>query len=181
MRKVSFFMKITIYILILLAIVSCKKPEIRRYQAAKVKSSGDLAKPKQGISWDIPEHWETLPPGGMRMAGFSVTEGDAQVEITVVSISGGGDPLANLNRWRKQLKLPEVTEENMDPNLSTINTGLGLMTQVKLLNADKTEGMRVAILKYSSVKIFFKMTGTATLVDKESSNFELFLTSLKHK
>jgi hypothetical protein len=75
-----------------------------------LEKSADLSKPYD--TWTaLPKGWrfEPAPPGGMRLATFAIDSPRLQVAITKF----GGTELANVNRWRGQVGLPDVTEADL--------------------------------------------------------------------
>ena len=54
---------------------------------------------------------------------MTVTENGDKAEITITVLPGrGGDPLANVNRWRGQIKLPEIDDVELFKSLTRIET-----------------------------------------------------------
>ena len=62
--------------------------------------------------WTIPADWKQTDPGPMLFAKFSIAAGDGKAEVNILSASGGGSLLANVTRWRGQVGLPPVTQED---------------------------------------------------------------------
>jgi len=60
------------------------------------------------LTWTTPEGWSELPADGMRRASFRVAD-DPRAECYLVVLGGtGGGLLANVNRWRGQMGLPDL-------------------------------------------------------------------------
>lgn len=62
--------------------------------------------------WETPAGWVELESSALRTANFTVGEG-AECYLTVLEGDGGGLE-ANVNRWRKQMSLPEATGAEID-------------------------------------------------------------------
>jgi hypothetical protein len=77
-----------------------------------VKSIRFPAKGEPPITWKAPEGW-TRQAGEkpLRFATFEVGPRDHPLEVTVSAF--GGSVLANVNRWRGQLGLPDVDERGL--------------------------------------------------------------------
>ncbi len=67
--------------------------------------------PSSSLSWQVPEGWTIDPPKPMREVTFVAGE-ETRCWITVLGGDGGG-ALANANRWRKELSLDPLEEEQL--------------------------------------------------------------------
>ena len=68
--------------------------------------SADLTSGQASGKWDIPEGWEAGKESPMRFASFSVSEGNAKLDISVTAIPGDMGGLAsNVRRWLGQIGL----------------------------------------------------------------------------
>ena len=55
----------------------------------------------------------------MRKAAFEIEDGEQRVEMTVIDLSvRAGGLLPNVNRWRGQIQLEKVTQEELDAELT---------------------------------------------------------------
>ena len=85
-------------------------------------TGGPSAVSDKKISYKAPSGWTPgelqSSRGGFavpREAAFEVKDGNQRVEITVTKLPGpAGDTLPNVNRWRGQLGLKELTEEQFE-------------------------------------------------------------------
>lgn len=69
---------------------------------------------QEPIAWTTPEGWHQHPGEGMRYATFHVGGGDHSIELSVTQFPGkSGGLLANVNRWRGQLGLGKISEEEL--------------------------------------------------------------------
>ena len=74
------------------------------------------------INWDTPAAWHEHPGEGMRYASFHIAQDDHSVELSVTQFPGeSGGLLANVNRWRGQLGLGDVTEEDLSELTSQVD------------------------------------------------------------
>jgi hypothetical protein len=136
------------------------------------------------LQWKLPQGWQEVPPGQMRAASFKLMDKDAkQADVSVVPLPGlaGGD-LANVNRWREQVSLPSVQEEDL-PKLAQAVEIAGQTAQLYDLagtNAGSGEKTRIlaAVLKREGSAWFFKMTGEDALVAQQKPAFVEFLKSV---
>lgn len=87
----------------------------------------DEKKPKP--SWMLPEGWRDLPGSGIRVATILTGPDKGALEISVISL--GGDLLSNVNRWRNEVGLPPLKEEELATGVKEITTKSGAkVTQV---------------------------------------------------
>ncbi len=70
--------------------------------------SGQNTQAQRSIAHDVPEGWTKMPPRTMVMFGYDLPGG---VGLTVSSAGGG--VAANVIRWRGQLGLPAIPEEEI--------------------------------------------------------------------
>jgi hypothetical protein len=187
------------------ALVACKREDIRVYRLAKEaepvpaaanlppghpdmggapseKPTGQPAMPQ--LHWKLPAGWEEAPPGQMRVASFKVKgEGKQQADVSVVPLPGlaGGD-LNNVNRWRGQVGLPPLKEEEF----AKLGQPIEIAGQPSQLydqageNAASGGKTRIlgAVLHREGMAWFFKMTGDDALVAQQKPAFVEFLKSL---
>lgn len=136
--------------------------------------------------FDVPEGWEKLPiaRGSMRVASFRITDGDRSADVSVIPLAGpAGGLLANVNRWRGEVGLPDITEKEMQKDAKMINARAGAVVYVDLLGPEtagpKRERTLGGILLHGGQSWFFKLRGPADLVAKQVGAFEKFLQSLR--
>lgn len=74
--------------------------------------------------WTIPDTWVTDPePRPMRLATYRPPEPDGTVEIAVSRFAGRvGGELANINRWRGQMGLPAIAEDDLEAQIDRFET-----------------------------------------------------------
>ncbi|MCL4204517.1 MAG: hypothetical protein KJ000_18685 [Pirellulaceae bacterium] len=75
-------------------------------------------------SWQLPGNWRQMPASGMRFATVRLGPEEDALELTVIPLSIEGDPtqniLANVNRWRGQLNLGPIREDELAENTEAI-------------------------------------------------------------
>lgn len=137
------------------------------------------------LAYDAPEGWAPGVVRGMRKAAFRVQDGDQKVEITAIDLAASaGDVLPNVNRWREQVKLDKVTEEELQKTVRPIRVMGADGHYVELLGAEDAE-RRQAILGAMAVSDgkawFIKMSGDAELALREKERFRNFVKSIRMK
>jgi hypothetical protein len=122
----------------------------------------------------------------MRLASFKVTGSNgAEADVSVVSLAGmaGGD-LANINRWRDQLKLAPVSENELVSISSHVSANGHDFLVTDLVSAKPLppSNRKIRILAAASQQgeqtWFVKMTGDVDLVEAQKNHFLDFLRGL---
>jgi len=91
----------------------------------------DQGRPK----WNLPAEWKEEPGSGMRLATIRVPSPSGLLEMSVIGLPWRGTPaevLSNINRWRTQMQLPEVGQEQLDEFTRKVNIGGTTLTVVDL-------------------------------------------------
>lgn len=159
------------------------RPPFAASQAAKP----DPIRPRTGksppITFSKPESWIEGKVGGMRKAAFKVTDGEETVEITIIDLAeAAGDRLSNVNRWRGQIQLDTITQEQLDRDMKPIEVGDGTGDYVELVGpegAQPRESILGVIAIHSGRAWFIKLKGAAGLAENEKQRFESFIKSVK--
>lgn len=76
--------------------------------------------------WTLPENWEQEPGRSMRFATLKVKGSDPTVELSVIPLPAGdsleADLLSNINRWRGQVGLSDITAKDIQSASETTPT-----------------------------------------------------------
>ena len=181
-------------------LVGCGRNEVQVYRVAKEPASaaapapaGDNLPPGHpdttpstpSLQWKLPPGWQETPPGEMRVASFRVPAKDGKVaDVSVIPLPGmaGGD-LGNVNRWRGQVGLAAVTEEEIAKLAQAVSVD-GQTAQLYDqggINPGSGENTRIlaALLRREGTAWFFKMTGDNEFVAQQKPAFVAFLESVK--
>ncbi len=132
-----------------------------------------------GLTYDVPAGWSPSAGTSMSLLAFQVRDGGQQVETTVTL--AGGDLLPNVNRWRGQIQLGSVTQEQLQKDAKQIAVGDVTGDYVELFGPADAQPRR-AILGVMAVRggtWFITMKGDAQLAEREKQNFEAFVKSIK--
>ena len=127
------------------------------------------------LTFKEPEGWAKAPPKIFSLATFTVGTGDKQAEITVSA--AGGDLLANVNRWRGQIGLAPVDQDQLAKQLAKIETLGTSGDYVQLVGESKTIFGVVATA--GGTQYFIKLTGDPATAQAQRANFESFVKSLQ--
>lgn len=177
---------------------ACRKAEVTSYRvpkenvpaatasAASAPAPGGMANTAvatasgSGLTWTAPEHWKIKPGSAMRKGSYAVTGvGGKDLDISITAFPGnvGGD-LANLNRWREQIKLPPITEAEFRAATIAVDAGGLRLTVVDIAGTGAggaPEGILGAMVPYEGSTWFFKAQGPLPLIEREKAAFMAFL------
>ncbi len=165
------------------------------------KESADVAAPDKSnntpsasskdafsLKYETPEGWVAGATNQFRMASFSVKEGEATAEVTV--ISAGGDQLSNVARWQGQVsaelpkeKIDDLTKEAIE-KASKVKTAHGVEGMLYLLlgpEGDSQPAILAAILPLADnqTSLFVKLTGPAKVAEAHRERLIQFISSMK--
>jgi hypothetical protein len=121
--------------------------------------------------------------GGMRKAAFVVQDGERKVEITAIDLAArAGALLPNVNLWRKQIQLDEITAGELDTEIRPIQVaGVG-GHYVELLGpkqVDSPQAILGVVVNREDRAWFFKLCGDAELALREKDRFRNFVKSVR--
>lgn len=149
---------------------------------AQEKPPGERISP---LTYARPEGWTEVRVSGMRKAAFRVTDKKEQAEITVIDLAvSAGDLLPNVNRWRQQIQLEEITEEQLAAERKEIEVGHTKGDYIELTgpeNAEPRQSIVAVIVVDSGRAWFFKLQGSVQLVEREKERFESFVQSVEFR
>ncbi len=168
--------------------IGCGQDGIKAYTVSKesappteMSAVPEHAAPTSGtqLKWKTPDGWQEIPPGTMRVASFKVTGADGkQADVSVIPLPGsaGGD-FSNVNRWRGQVGLAPVTEEEF----AKLTQPVEIAGQPgALYEAVGDSGCILAAIQHREGTVwFFKMTGDGSLVTQVKPVFVEFLKSVQ--
>ncbi len=142
-------------------------------EPVETAAAGEQPKPK----WRVPGEWKELPAGQMQVAKFATPErGSAHAEVFVsVFPSDTGGTLANVNRWRRQLGLAEVTDQDLTSLVKPLDPANPEAMLVELTNSNKK--LLGAIVPRGGSYWFYKLLGDSEAVVPEKEAFVAFAKS----
>jgi hypothetical protein len=135
-----------------------------------------------GLKWSVPTGWKELPGNGMRLATFELPQGSGKAEGSVVALAGdAGGELANVNRWRGQLTLPPIAENDLSGARTRVHCSLGDVLVYDFVGTGQKKSRLVAgMIQVSGTMWFFKLTGDESSVGAAKPAFLKFLQGLKN-
>lgn len=173
---------------------ACREAKIESYRVAKevapaTDPAADMANTAvptadgHDLTWAAPDSWEVKASSSMRRGSYTINGSDgaiADMSITAFPGDVGGD-LANVNRWRGQIQLPQIDAATL-AQTSTQIAGQDLMlTMVEMANPNMPDpqGILAALVNFEGSTWFFKLQGPDKLVGAEKNNFIALLKTVK--
>lgn len=131
------------------------------------------------LSYTLPEGWQELPAGGMRLADLRA--GGAEVTAFAFSSQAPAmaDPLENVNRWRREIGMPPTDQQQLDDDAETLTIDGAEATYVELTPEGGAESTVAAMFERGPLVWFFKMRGPAGDVAEHKDAFGEWLASVK--
>ncbi|MBS0663811.1 MAG: hypothetical protein JSR48_11150 [Verrucomicrobia bacterium] len=131
-----------------------------------------------GLKWTAPAHWRAKPAGAMRKASFAVPGEGGEGDLSVTAFPGDvGGELANLNRWRNQLRLPPLAPADAAGAVTRFESHGLRFAVAEFVNTGGSAPVRMlgAIVPVGDNTWFFKLSGPDALVAREKAAFLAFL------
>ncbi len=143
---------------------------------------------QESLEWDVPEGWQELSAGGMRIASLRPA-GDADADCSLIILEGGGGGLeGNVNRWRAQLGLGPLSGPELEALPSQVLLGQrGVLvdftgTYTGMGGPERPNWrLRGVILPGDDFTMFLKMTAPAVLAEAEEAAFDQLCASIRLK
>lgn len=135
-----------------------------------------------GLAWTAPAHWESKPGSAMRKGSYAIPgEGGVAADFAITAFPGDvGGEVANVNRWRGQIQLPPVSEQEVAASIQRLeHNGLAMgMVDLVSTGAAPTRVLG-AWVPHEDSTWFFKITGPDGLVAREKPAFLEFLKTVR--
>jgi hypothetical protein len=126
----------------------------------------------------------------MRKAEFLIADGTQEAVVTLSNFPASApniaEPLANVNRWRTELGLGQITADALSGVTEEIEIDGQPATLVRLVpdpqkpeESQATEATLAALVKTGDQVWFLKMRGPRSLVIAQEEPFKAFVKSLR--
>jgi hypothetical protein len=141
---------------------------------------------KANSIWAIPSGWQAIPPAQFLFAEFSVTvTNGAHADVNVAQMGGeGGGLLANANRWRRQIGLPQLAEADLPTLTTTIDSPQGKIQLVDFTGIDAKNGQPTRLVgvavPQNGQTWFYKLMGDEPTVAQQTNVFIKFIQSANY-
>jgi hypothetical protein len=131
------------------------------------------------IKFTLPKGWKQTPPGQFQISRFVVGDEKDPVEISISS--AGGDLGANINRWRGQVGLEPISEQELASALTPTQVFGEKAGQIEIVGppGEKQQAIIGVIAPSGRTNWFIKLKGPVKPALEQKQNFEAFVKSLK--
>ncbi len=151
-------------------------------QAPAAASSPAEGKPQ----WQVPSGWQEAPGGQFLIAKFIVAGSDnSQASVNVsMSAGDGGGLVSNVNRWRRQLGLSELPDDQVQKLVTAVESEAGKISLVEMSGVDAKTNQKTRLVGAMAPRggqtWYYKLMGSEQLVEREKNNFINFLKTAKY-
>jgi len=156
-------------------------PSGRMSEPAKTRPMEGPRKEPAQMKYDKPEGWNDAPLVPKSQVTFEARDGERVVTISITR--AGGSLAANLNRWRGQVGLNPLPDDELAKSLTKLPIGARTGEFAELTGTDPSSGKEKTILGViipdGEATVFVKLSGDPELAARERSRFEAFAKSLK--
>lgn len=170
-------------------VAGCDEPAVESYRVSKAAAPaagrGQLpaghppVEEMPVLRWELPAGWQEGPPGDFRVASFkAIGPNQERADISIVPLPGeaGGD-LGNVNRWRAQVGLEPIGEEQLRQQAEAVQVGSEPAT---LYDQGGEEYRIIAVIHHRPGMVwFYKMSGDKEFVTAQKPAFLQLLKSIR--
>ena len=171
-------------------LASCHNDKVEVYKipkegitvAMQSGSGGLVPPPGNPAQWTKPDGWSEQSLSEMRLGSFKVDgPNGSSADVSVIAFPGeAGGLVSNLNRWRGQLQLEPLDENQLSQMIQRTevdNAPTYLVDFQTAQNAPKPSRILGAVLQTADRAWFVKMTGPPELIESQRPKFLDFVKS----
>jgi hypothetical protein len=132
------------------------------------------------LTFQAPVGWkERAQRDAITLVAYQIPDGNQMAEVTITA--AGGTLEGNVNRWRGQVGLTEVSEQQIRQEARPIEVDRSPGQYVDLTGPEAAGGLRIlaVLVPRGDTTWFFKMRGPADLVGRQKPAFEAFLGTVR--
>jgi hypothetical protein len=142
--------------------------------------------PAKEVTFKAPKGWKAVEATQFLVAKFEVRQGEQTGTFTVAKLAApAGGLAANLNRWRAQVGLDLLTDEEVLKAAREVKVGelKGHAVDLKGPPKDGQHAQRImgTVVTRGDQVWFFKLTGPAEFVGRQKTAFNDLLISVKFR
>ena len=169
--------------------LSCdSRNDIRIYYLPKSHTHNDpqqteiLESQSSEFRWEKPDSWIPSKGSSMRIASFDVPFSTGMGDLSVMELGGdGGGPVANVNRWRGQIGLEPLEENEIMAQAQRGESELGPYQIFQLTNDSSSDrAILAAILSMNNSTLYIKLTASNDGIKELELDFRNFCSSIKY-
>ena len=178
-----------ILLFLVFLMLSCDSSNhIRTYHLPKNITKNEPQKNKiiesrsSGFTWEKPDSWIPSQGSSMRIASFDVPFSTGMGDLSVMELGGeGGGLVANVNRWRGQIGLDPLEDNEIRAQAQPGESDVGPYQIFQLINDSNSDtAMLTAILPMNNSTLYIKLTASIDGIMDLEKDFKTFCSSIKH-
>lgn len=184
-------MRVILPLLLVFFLMGCGEEEILHYQVPKEKPKAEASTssapglptlPSSGgeFKWEAPEGWAYEAGSGMRFGTFKFEVAGEPAECTLVKLgamAGGLGP--NVNRWRGQIGLANVSEDDIKASMIELDGKMGKVQMTELINPDdSSKAILATIINGEGFTLFVKIMATQKQIEAAKADFSKLSASI---
>lgn len=137
-------------------------------------------------TWTVPAGWQEAAAGQFLVAKFAIAgDGGAQAAVNISMSAGeGGGLVGNVNRWRKQLGLSDLSADEIIKEVTSVVTSAGKAMFVEMSGTDAKSGQPArlvgAMVPQAGQTWFYKLMGDPKVVESQKAAFTTFVQGVKY-
>ena len=168
------------FVVILILISGCNDEQhINTYKI--FKSPQKIISCDKPISWVLYESQSSSRHASFRVPYYVYNSSKIGYgDLSVTILSGGGSDQGNVNRWRKELNLPDLTEDKINESALIKSNDLGNYKIFKIINKVNNDNAYLcAIMPFNNKKVFVKLATPKIGISTVEQDFINFCQSFK--
>ncbi|HZV32961.1 MAG TPA: hypothetical protein VFB72_00155 [Verrucomicrobiae bacterium] len=136
-------------------------------------------------AWQVPPGWSEVPPSQMLLAKFVISGKDGEADVTVSTFAGpAGGTLPNVNRWRGQVGLEPISQEELDKDVSSLDVPDGKAMLVDVNGKSPKTGKEIRLVGViwprDGQTWFYKLMGDSAVAARQKDAFLKFIQSVRY-
>ena len=181
--------QIALVFLILFCFSCDQNKYIRKYKLPKISSANilvsDSNKEKSNLifKWTAPNDWVISNNGSMRIGSYNVPFNNNQyADLSITYFKGdGGGLMQNINRWRGQLNLKELSLDEIKDAAVYGNSSIGSYKMFEIVDTLNTSRAFLCfIISTDSSTIFLKLDSSFEGINTLENNIKNFVATFKY-
>jgi len=155
---------------------------IKSYKIPKKLSFNNNEISSIPFQWDTPDYWIPSSKSSMRVASYLIPTSNGSADLSVIYLNGdGGGIPANVNRWREQLGLPKLSDEEIINNGESFSGNLGEYKIYEIINNNNDESAFLcSIIPAEDFVIFVKLNTYLENINKLKEEFIKYSSSFRY-